>query len=60
MYSFELPISLAVLTHISRHRMQSLLVPDFVPLWNMENYVIPTSIKEKHEDEYTDIFIFLN
>ena len=43
MYSFELPISLAVLTHISRHRMQSLLVPDFVPLWNMENYVIPNS-----------------
>ena len=56
MYSFELPISLAVLTHISRHRMQSLLVPDFVPLWNMENYVIPNSIKDTHEEEYKDIF----
>ena len=56
MYSFELPISLAVLTHISRHRMQSLLVPDFVPLWNMENYVIPDSIKDNHEEEYKDIF----
>ena len=55
-YSFELPISLAVLTHISRHRMQSLLVPDFVPLWNMENYVIPNSIKDNHEEEYRDIF----
>lgn len=55
-YSFELPISLAVLTHISRHRMQSLLVPDFVPLWNMENYVIPNSIKDNHEEEYKDIF----
>ena len=26
-YSFEAPISLAVLTHITRHRMHSLLIP---------------------------------
>ena len=38
-FSFEMPISLAVLTHITRHRMHSLLFPDFVPLLNMENYM---------------------
>lgn len=55
-FSFELPISLAVLTHITRHRMHSLLVPDFVPLWNMENYVTPETVAENHEDEYRTIF----
>lgn len=56
LYSFEMPISLAVLTHITRHRMHSLLVPDFVPLWNMENYIMPDSIKNNHEKEYKEIF----
>jgi thymidylate synthase (FAD) len=55
-FSFELPISLAVLTHITRHRMHSLLVPDFVPLWNMENYVTPETVAENHEEEYRNIF----
>lgn len=55
-YSFEAPISLAVLTHITRHRMHSLLVPDFVPLWNMNNYIIPQSIKNVCENEYKKIF----
>lgn len=55
-YSFETPISLAVLTHITRHRMHSLLVPDFVPLWNMNNYIIPLSIKEVCEKEYKKVF----
>ena len=51
-FSFEIPISLAVLTHITRHRMHSLLVPDFVPLWNMENYVTPETVAKDHEKEY--------
>ena len=55
-FSFELPISLAVLTHITRHRMHSLLVPDFVPLWNMENYVTPATVAKDHEEEYKNIF----
>ena len=55
-YTFELPISLAVLTHMTRHRMHSLLVPDFTPLWNLDNYVIPDTIKEKYENEYKEIF----
>ncbi|MGN1371708.1 MAG: FAD-dependent thymidylate synthase [Candidatus Coprovivens sp.] len=56
LFSFEIPISLAVLTHITRHRMHSLLVPDFVPLWDMGNYVIPETVSKNHKDEYTEIF----
>ena len=51
MYKFEFPISLAVLTHITRHRMHSLMVPDFAPLNNLENYVIPETIAKNHEEE---------
>ena len=54
-FSFETSISLAVLTHITRHRMHSLLIPDFVPLWNLDNYVIPNSLKE-YESKYREIF----
>lgn len=56
-YSFELPISLAVLTHITRHRMHSLLVPDFVPLGNLENYISPESVILDNKDFYDDVFI---
>ncbi len=56
MYSFEMPISLAVLTHITRHRMHSLLVPDFVPMWNLENYISPSSVIKNHKEEYEEIF----
>ena len=55
-FSFEMPISLAVLTHITRHRMHSLLVPDFVPMWNLENYVTPQTVAKDHKDEYDEIF----
>ncbi len=44
-FNFQIPISLAVLTHLTRHRMHSLMVPSFVPLWNFNNYIIPDSIK---------------
>ena len=56
-YSFETPISLAVLTHLTRHRMHSLLIPNFVPLWNLENYILPASVKKNHEEEYQNIFL---
>lgn len=55
-YSFEIPISLAVLTHITRHRTHSLLIPDFVPLWNFDNYIIPDSIKKNHEKDFKEIY----
>ncbi len=55
-FSFEIPIELAVLTHITRHRMHSLLVPDFIPMWDLSNYKIPKTIEKNCLDEYKEIF----
>lgn len=51
-FSFQIPISLSILTHLTRHRMHSLLVPEFVPLWNFDNFVTPETIKAKMNDIY--------
>ena len=48
-FTFQIPISLSMLTHLTRHRMHALLVPEFVPMWNLNNYVIPDTIKNKEE-----------
>lgn len=50
-FTFQIPISLSILTHLTRHRMHSLLIPEFLPLWDFENYIIPSSIKAKSELE---------
>ena len=55
-FTFEMPISLAVMTHISRHRMQSLMIPDFVPMWNLERYVTPDSLVVNHEEQYNEVY----
>ncbi|MCI9063894.1 MAG: FAD-dependent thymidylate synthase [Clostridia bacterium] len=56
-FTFQIPISLSILTHLTRHRMHSLLVPEFLPMWDLKNYVIPESIKQKGLDEkYIEIF----
>ena len=56
-FSFEIPIELAVLTHITRHRMHSILIPDFVPMWDLENYFTPKSIEKCWLKEYKKVFI---
>ena len=55
MYSFQMPISLAVLTHYTRHRMHSLLVPPFTSI-NFENIIVPDTIQAGHEAEYRELF----
>lgn len=50
-FTMQIPISLSILTHLTRHRMHSLLVPEFVPMWDLNNYVIPNTIKEKGWEE---------
>ena len=55
-FQFQIPISLAVLTHLTRHRMHSLIVPDFVPMWDLDNYKIPNSIRRNDEILYKSIF----
>ena len=44
-FSFQIPISLSILTHLTRHRMHSLLVPDFLSMWDLKNYITPPTIK---------------
>lgn len=50
-FTFQIPISLAILTHLTRHRMHALLVPEFTPMWDLNNFVIPPSIKSNKEIE---------
>lgn len=54
-YTFQAPISLAVLTHITRHRMHSLIVPEFTT-FDLKNYVTPDSILARHKAEFDEIF----
>lgn len=56
-FTFQIPISLSILTHITRHRMHSLLVPEFTPMWNLHNYIVPDTIKqnEKLKQLYIEI-----
>lgn len=51
-FTFQIPISLSILTHLTRHRMHSLLIPEFLPMWNMKNFVTPETVKAKANDIY--------
>lgn len=53
-FTFQIPISLAVLTHLTRHRMHSLLIPEFLPMWDLKNYITPISIQENANDIYQE------
>ncbi|MBR0366750.1 MAG: FAD-dependent thymidylate synthase [Clostridia bacterium] len=44
-------ISLAGITHMVRHRMQSIIVPEYVRSCSFDNYIIPDSITEAGETE---------
>lgn len=54
-FQFEIPISLIVLKHLTRHRMQSILIPEFTPLWNLDNYQTPPSIKKYNVELFDEI-----
>lgn len=56
-FRFQVPISYASLTHLTRHRTQDLLIPDFVPVNHLDQYKIPNSIIENDYDvRYREIF----
>lgn len=55
-FRFQISLSLAVLTHLTRHRVHDLLVPDFFPVHNLGYYKVPTSIKNFDEELYHKIF----
>lgn len=49
-FSFQIPISLANLTHLTRHRTIELLIPDFVPIRDLSKYKVPNTILESGYD----------
>lgn len=55
-FRFQLPISLAVLTHLTRHRTHNLLIPDFVPIRDLTKYKTPNSIKEVAQEKFDEIY----
>lgn len=51
-------ISLASVTHLVRHRMQSIIVPSYVYACDFDAYVLPDSIvKAGLEERYKEIFV---
>lgn len=51
-FKFEFPTTLAGLTHWTRQRIHSLLIPDFLPIYDFNNYIVPDTVKEKCLDKY--------
>jgi len=50
-------ISLAGITHLVRHRMQSIVIPDYIKVCDFEKYVLPDSIVDLGlEERYRGIF----
>jgi len=51
-------LSLSILTHITRHRIHSLLVPDFALAGKSENYIVPESVRKTDvlERKYREAF----
>lgn len=50
-------VSLAGITHLVRHRMQSIVIPDYVSTCDFEHYVLPESIvKLGLETRYRQVF----
>ena len=45
-FRFELPFSLAVLTHFTRHRTHDPVIPEFTSLTDISQYKIPPKIEE--------------
>lgn len=55
-FGYQIPISLASLTHLTRHRMHSLVIPDFLPMWDLSKYKVPPKIASKCLDTYNKIY----
>ena len=51
-FKFEFPTTLAGLTHWTRQRIHSLLIPDFLPVYDLNNYIVPDTIMDKCLDKY--------
>lgn len=55
-FQFQIPISLAVLTHLTRHRTHAIITPDFAPNIDITQYKIPPKINSTCKEFYEDIY----
>lgn len=59
-FTFEFSKELSIIPQMARHRIQSLEIPDFAPLWNINNYIYPDHDEDQNvhisKKEYNDIF----
>lgn len=55
-FRFQVPISLAVLTHLTRHRTHSLMIPEFWPVNDLEQYIFPEAIKQIDSELYEEVY----
>lgn len=57
-FEFQIGISFAVLTHYTRHRTHPIMIPDFFPLLDIYQFIVPPTIENNEglKDKYVDIF----
>lgn len=55
-FKFQIPLSYAVLTHLTRHRAHDIIVPDFAPLPDLTQYKEVPAIKKLCQQDYDRIF----
>ncbi len=59
-FQFQIPLSFAVLTHLTRHRTHNILIPDFLPNIDLSQYKMPPKIEHDSELKYEFDSIFSN
>lgn len=55
-FEFQVPLSFAVLTHLTRHRTHDIVIPDFVPVVDLLQYKMPPKIKNICPEEFHQVF----
>lgn len=59
-FEFQIPLSFAVLTHLTRHRTHHIMVPDFAPTVDLSQYKIPPKIAANPElkELFNDVYAY--
>lgn len=55
-FQFQLALSYAVLTHLTRHRTHDIIFPDFAPIIDLMQYKIPPMMNENQQKQLQKIF----
>lgn len=55
-FNFQFAISLATLTHYTRHRTHPIMIPDFVPIKDLTKYKIPPTMTDDMKNIYINAF----